>query len=348
MLPGGRRPAAVTRTLPGHKCNVRCLDFTSDNLVSGSNDCNVKVGTCCAPGSLPLTISPVATLHLRLPGASHPSFRQLGSIARAFVLAVALSRLALSFADAHAVAGAVRAPARSQLWDLRMRNAVVTCKGHGAPVLHAKLSPDNKWVASGDQEGQVKVRRRRHCRRRCHSIAHFISVPSHAAAVSTGVGARAGDLGNVERTLRDAKGGGVGSVRRCRPRKQYAGARGLPPLPALAPGAQSSARVLLCAAQIFDLVAGRVIHEYGQHTHPITGLEFHPTEYLLATASADKTVKVRRPPCSLRRRRRAVVLAARCRPWRGGTLPPQGGDVAARRGGATCAQRARRVRACQG
>ena len=43
--------------------------------------------------------------------------------------------------------------------------------------------------------------------------------------------------------------------------------------------------------QIFDIVAGRVIQEF-QHTHQITGLEFHPQEYLMATSSLDKTVKV--------------------------------------------------------
>ncbi len=48
-------------------------------------------------------------------------------------------------------------PSHMQLWDLRMRNAVVTCKGHSSPILRVRLSPDGRWVASGDQEGQVKV-----------------------------------------------------------------------------------------------------------------------------------------------------------------------------------------------
>ncbi len=39
---------AVARSLPGHKCNVRCLDFsevTPNSLLSGSNDSNAKVHT---------------------------------------------------------------------------------------------------------------------------------------------------------------------------------------------------------------------------------------------------------------------------------------------------------------
>lgn len=35
---------AVTRSLSSHKCNVRCLQYGQNYLVSGSNDCTVKVG----------------------------------------------------------------------------------------------------------------------------------------------------------------------------------------------------------------------------------------------------------------------------------------------------------------
>jgi len=47
--------------------------------------------------------------------------------------------------------------------------------------------------------------------------------------------------------------------------------------------------------KIHDLTTGRVVQEFGgpgTHTNSITGLEFHPQEYLMATSSADKTVKV--------------------------------------------------------
>jgi katanin p80 WD40 repeat-containing subunit B1 len=44
--------------------------------------------------------------------------------------------------------------------------------------------------------------------------------------------------------------------------------------------------------QIFDVGTQRVVQEFNQHTHAITGLEFHPQEYLMATSSADKTIKV--------------------------------------------------------
>ena len=44
--------------------------------------------------------------------------------------------------------------------------------------------------------------------------------------------------------------------------------------------------------QIWDLVANKQLAELSGHTHAITGLHFHPVEYLLGTSSADKTIKV--------------------------------------------------------
>ena len=42
--------------------------------------------------------------------------------------------------------------------------------------------------------------------------------------------------------------------------------------------------------QVWDLMAGRLMHEFTEHTAAITGLEFHPSEFLLAAASADHTM----------------------------------------------------------
>lgn len=43
-------------------------------------------------------------------------------------------------------------------------------------------------------------------------------------------------------------------------------------------------------SQVWDLTAGKLLHEF-QHEDSITGLEFHPSEFVLATSSADLTVK---------------------------------------------------------
>ena len=41
---------------------------------------------------------------------------------------------------------------------------------------------------------------------------------------------------------------------------------------------------------MWDLTAGKLLHEFS-HDDAITGLEFHPTEFVLATGSADRTAK---------------------------------------------------------
>lgn len=43
-------------------------------------------------------------------------------------------------------------------------------------------------------------------------------------------------------------------------------------------------------SQVWDLTAGKLLHDF-QHEDSITGLEFHPSEFVLATSSADRTVK---------------------------------------------------------
>lgn len=53
----------------------------------------------------------------------------------------------------------------------------------------------------------------------------------------------------------------------------------------------SPARLLLCCLQFFDITAGRVSCELSAHRGSITGLDFHPVELVLASSSADQTVR---------------------------------------------------------
>lgn len=43
--------------------------------------------------------------------------------------------------------------------------------------------------------------------------------------------------------------------------------------------------------RIWDLTAGKLLHEFKNHTNAITKVRFHPNEYFLASSSADRTVK---------------------------------------------------------
>jgi hypothetical protein len=44
--------------------------------------------------------------------------------------------------------------------------------------------------------------------------------------------------------------------------------------------------------QLWDIMSGRVVKDGWRHEGRITGMEFHPAEFLLATSGADKTVRV--------------------------------------------------------
>ena len=47
----------------------------------------------------------------------------------------------------------------------------------------------------------------------------------------------------------------------------------------------------LPSPQLWDLGAGRLLHDFTEHTSAVTSLAFHPMELLLATGSLDRTVK---------------------------------------------------------
>jgi katanin p80 WD40 repeat-containing subunit B1 len=43
--------------------------------------------------------------------------------------------------------------------------------------------------------------------------------------------------------------------------------------------------------QLWDLTAGKLMHDFKYHDGQVQCLDFHPHEFLLATGSADRTVK---------------------------------------------------------
>lgn len=42
--------------------------------------------------------------------------------------------------------------------------------------------------------------------------------------------------------------------------------------------------------QLWDLTSGKLLHDFKQHTAAVNCVEFHPKEFLLATASNDRFV----------------------------------------------------------
>jgi katanin p80 WD40 repeat-containing subunit B1 len=45
-----------------------------------------------------------------------------------------------------------------KVWDLRRKECIQTIKGHHGPVNQLGVSPDGKWLCSGSDAGELKVR----------------------------------------------------------------------------------------------------------------------------------------------------------------------------------------------
>lgn len=50
-------------------------------------------------------------------------------------------------------------------------------------------------------------------------------------------------------------------------------------------------QLTFCFFQVWDIRVGKVLTEFGDHRGPVTAVEFHPHEFLLASGSLDRTVK---------------------------------------------------------
>jgi katanin p80 WD40 repeat-containing subunit B1 len=44
-----------------------------------------------------------------------------------------------------------------KVWDLRGKDCIRTFKGHTKGINHLSFSPDGRWIASGSEDGTVKV-----------------------------------------------------------------------------------------------------------------------------------------------------------------------------------------------
>jgi katanin p80 WD40 repeat-containing subunit B1 len=45
-----------------------------------------------------------------------------------------------------------------KVWDIRAKACVQTMKGHTTGVVKLAISPDSRWLASGSENGELKVR----------------------------------------------------------------------------------------------------------------------------------------------------------------------------------------------
>lgn len=66
-----------------------------------------------------------------------------------------------------------------QVWDIRRKGCIFTYKGHSQGVNSVKFSPDGLWVASGGEEGLVKVIK-------CYFYKSFLVINDQLIDILTG------------------------------------------------------------------------------------------------------------------------------------------------------------------
>lgn len=66
-----------------------------------------------------------------------------------------------------------------QVWDIRRKGCIFTYKGHSQGVNSVKFSPDGLWVASGGEEGLVKVIK-------CYFYISFLVINDQLIHILTG------------------------------------------------------------------------------------------------------------------------------------------------------------------
>jgi len=140
-----------------------------------------------------------------------------------------------------------------KVWDLRRKECIQTYKGHGKGITHVAVSPDGRWVVSGCEAGDVKV------------------------------GGWMGWWG-VARGRGRGPDWGIGTCR-VGSQREDGGARTHPRTKPRNPNPATPTH-----HQLWELSTGRLLRDFKSHTNAITGLEFHPEEFLLTTASSDRTV----------------------------------------------------------
>ena len=198
-----------------------------------------------------------------------------------------------------------------RLHDLRDGACLHSYKGHRAPVTHVRFAPDGRLLASADADGRVLVRPSR--LGYCAVMARKTSTSRLGSCLDGSSQARPHSAQWLEADVCSGSGA-------C-----------LPPAPRHAPHADGLAGQAVCSTvarrpsrsrarrppQVWDLVAGRPLHDFGARRAAAACLAFHPRARLLAAAAADGTVALlglepagpvatlgpdpagaRRPPCT--------------------------------------------------
>lgn len=82
----------------------------------------------------------------------------------------------------------------------------------------------------------------------------------------------------------------------------------------------------LCMCQLWDFATGKLLAEFKGHAgHAVSGLQFHPHEFVLASSSADRTVRL----WDLETWQPLGAVGPEAQPMRGLAFHPGGGHLLA-------------------
>ncbi|CAI5951666.1 unnamed protein product [Closterium sp. NIES-65] len=193
----------------------------------------------------------------------------------------------------------------ARVWDPRQKEAVHTLKNHGKGVACVRFSPDGQWLMTGGQDSVIKVRWGRGKEggkigiegRRQRYAVHTLKNRGRGVAcvrfspdgqwLMTGGQDSVIKLWVVQagKVLHEFKHHHGAITCPCLTFHSLLLSLCLHPYPHLSPAAVGRAGGQ-GAARLWDVQAGKVLHEFKHHHDAVTCLTFHPHELLLASLCA--------------------------------------------------------------
>ncbi|KAF9675125.1 hypothetical protein SADUNF_Sadunf10G0198800 [Salix dunnii] len=185
----------------------------------------------------------------------------------------------VSFDSSEVLVAAGAASGTVKLWDLEEAKVVRTLTGHRSNCVSVDFHPFGEFIASGSLDTNLKIWdiRKKGC---------IHTYKGHTRGV------------NAVRFTPDGRwvvsGGEDNTVKRVELAANIFAQHTVPGAKGLRPNSDpilSQVNATDECIRLWDLTAGKLLHDFKCHEGQIQCIDFHPHEFLLATGSADRTVK---------------------------------------------------------